>query len=213
MKERGTAGRTINGNRITLFGKTEFMKTVAIHLSIIAVLLSVPLFSYAHSVTAPPLIIINGRTTDLPDLKGIEPENIESVDTEPASEENIAKYGERANNGIIVVTLKYDEPARFAADGMTFDEYVAARVKWGANEPAARVVIRYTIGTDGRITAGEVLESTDNRLRRKVTAAVENTPAWIPAKKNGEPVESEYILQIQLPEGKPLPRPIELIIR
>jgi len=35
--------------------------------------------------------------------------------------------------------------------------------------------------------------------------ALAEAPRWKPATKNGRPVESEGVLRIQLPEGKPLP--------
>ena len=180
-----------------------------------AVLLFVPLFSSAQTPSAAPLVIVNGRITDLPDLKGIEPQEIEKIDIERADEANIAKYGERANNGIILVTLKYDEAPHFTVDGTTFDDYVAARVKWSDNDPAARVAIRYTIGEEGRITLGEVLEATDKRLLRRVrevAAEAVETALWQPARKNGTPVATEKVLKIQLPHGKPMPAEPYIVI-
>lgn len=57
------------------------------------------------------------------------------------------------------------------------------------------------------------LESTDNRLKRRVLKAVAEAPRWHPAQKNGAPVESEGVLSIQLPEGRRMPRQAELVIR
>ena len=78
-------------------------------------------------------------------------------------------------------------------------------MKWGENEPAARVALRYTVTPEGETVAGAILESTDSRLRRRVLKALAEAPRWKPATKNGRPVESEGVLRIQLPEGKPLP--------
>ena len=147
------------------------------------------------------------------DIRAIPPSDIEKIETVEINEESIAKYGTEANHGVIIVTLKYDEPARFQDDSISYNDYIADRVKWGDNEPVARVAIRYTIGTDGKVTLGDVLESTDTRLRRKVVAAVEEAPAWIPAKKEGKPVESERVLQIQLPRGRRMPREPYVVIR
>lgn len=171
---------------------------------LLTVLGLVPLFSYAQS----PLIIVNGQITDLTDLKAINPEDIERIDTEPVNEESIEHYGARANNGIVHVTLKYDRSARFKGEGI-FDEAVESRVKWNSDETAARVTVRYTIEEDGRITIGEVIEATDRRLKRRVLAAMEefvNNPMWEPATRQGSPVATERVLQIQLPHGKHLPR-------
>lgn len=175
-----------------------------------AVLLSVPLFSFAQ----PPLIIVNGQLTELTDLKAISPENIERIDTEAVNETSVEKYGARANNGIIHVTLKYDEPARFEDGGIPFDDRVESLVKWGDEEPAARVSIRYTVTEDGRITPGEVLEATDRRLKRRVMSALNEyvkNPHWKPASRNGVPVATAHVLQVRLPKGKSMPRERYLI--
>lgn len=175
-----------------------------------AVLLTVPLFSFGQS----PLIIVNGRITDLTDLKAIKPEDIERIDTEPVDEQSVAIYGTRANNGIIHVTLKFDEPARFTL-GDSFDDYVESQIKWNNDEAAARVSVRYTIAEDGRIEIGEVLESTEGRLKRRVLAAIApftKTAAWSPARKNGTPVATERVLQVQLPKGKRIRRDPYIIL-
>ena len=159
-----------------------------------------------------PLYIVNGvPTTD--NIAQIPPEDIERIETLPADEESIARSGEQASNGVVLVTLRYDEPARFEADGLTFGEYIAREVKWNADEPAARVVLRYTVTPEGRAVITTELESTDSRLKRRVLKAVEKAPAWQPATKAGQPVASEGVLRIQLPEGKRMPRQLELVIR
>ncbi|MDE5962634.1 MAG: TonB-dependent receptor plug domain-containing protein [Alistipes sp.] len=159
-----------------------------------------------------PLCIVNGTPTS-EDVALIPPEDIERIETLPADEETIARYGEQASNGVILLTLRYDEPARFCVEGMTFGEYIARQVKWADDEPVARVVLRYTVTPEGRTVIAAELESTDNRLKRRVLKAVEGAPNWIPAMKNGQPVASEGVLRVQLPDGKRMPRPMELVIR
>lgn len=175
-------------------------------------LVSVATFCVAMGSTRMqrPLCIVNGTPTS-EDVALIPPEDIERVETLPADEETIARYGAEASNGVILVTLRYDEPARFDAGGLTFGEYIARQVKWKADDPAARVVLRYTVTPEGRAVVAAELESTDNRLKRRVLKAVEEAPNWVPAMKNGGPVASEGVLRIQLPEGKPMPRRMELV--
>lgn len=156
-----------------------------------------------------PLYIVNGVETE--SVAHIPTADIESITPLEADEETIAKYGERANNGVIIVTLRYDRPARFTG-GDSFNEYIADRVKWSEHDPVARVVMRYTVEADGTLTLGEVLECTDARLRKKVVAAVKNAPAWEAATKNGKGVESEYVLSVQLPKGKRMPAEPYIVI-
>lgn len=158
-----------------------------------------------------PLYFVNGTPAD--DIASIPPDDIELVEELPADEETIARFGPRASNGVILITLRYDEPARFEADSLSFGNYIARRVRWEAHEPVARVVLRYRITAEGQTVVEDELESTDNRLKRRVLKAVEEAPRWRPARKNGRAVESEGVLRIQLPEGKRMPRQIELVIR
>ena len=159
----------------------------------------------------PPLYIVNGKRVRTIDT--IPPEMIERVEMLPADEENIARYGEEASNGVILVTLTYDRAAHFLSDSLSFDRYIARHTEWNRNEDAARVVLRYTVAPDGRTEVKEVLESTDKRFRRRVLKAVEEAPLWQPATRQGTPVAFEGVLRVELPEGKRVPRQAELIIR
>lgn len=157
-----------------------------------------------------PLYIVNGEVCD--DIRSIPPDDIEQVESLPADDETIARYGNEASNGVLLITLRYDSPARFPSDS-TFNDYIARRVEWDADEEAARVVLRYRIAPDGRLEIVQELESTDKRLKRRVLKAVAEAPQWEPAMKEGKSVASEGVLHVQLPEGKPMPRRMELVIR
>lgn len=93
----------------------------------------IPLF-FLLSVVVPargqqPLYIVNG--VERTDMREIDPEIIERMEELPADEFTIAQYGERAANGVVIITLKYDEPARFVADTVGFARYIARQIKWG----------------------------------------------------------------------------------
>lgn len=158
-----------------------------------------------------PLYIVNGVVCD--DLQAIPPEEIEHVEELPADEQTIARYGPAASNGVILVTLRYDTPARFCTDAAGFDDYIAGQVRWDENEPTARVVLRYRILPDGGTEVTEELESTDNRLKRRILKAMAEAPPWTPATKDNRPIPSEGVLRIQLPAGREMPRPVELVLR
>ncbi len=163
----------------------------------------------AQNHTAP-LYIVNGVEMD--SVKHIEESNIEHIDHLEANEATVAKYGERANNGVIIVTLRYDKEAEFSG-GKPLADYVEERVKWDENWGVARFVARYTIGADGSFRLGNELESTDNQLRKRVLRVLQSLPAWQPATKQGKAVESEYVLSVQLPRGKEMPREPYIVIR
>ena len=157
-----------------------------------------------------PLYIVNG--VEMESVKHIPERNIEHIDHLPANEDSVAKYGERANNGVIIVTLRYDREAQFMG-GKPLADYIAERVKWPENWSVARFVARYTIGADGSFRLGTILESTDHQLRKRVLKVLQKLPKWRPATKQGKAVESEYVLAIQLPKGKEMPREPYIVIR
>ena len=164
----------------------------------------------AFAQAQTPLYIVNG--VEMESVRGIPEENIEHIDHLPANEESVAKYGEKANNGVIIVTLRYDKEAEFSG-GKPLADYVGERVKWNESWGVARFVARYTILADGSFRLGEVLQSTDHQLRKRVLKVLQELPKWQAATKQGKAVESEYILSIQLPKGKEMPKEPYIVIR
>ena len=164
----------------------------------------------ATAQTRTPLYIVNG--VEMESVRHIPEENIEHIDHLAADEATVAKYGERANNGVIIVTLRYDKEAEFSGEKSLAD-YVEERVKCHENWGVARFVARYTISADGSFNLGDILQSTDNQLRKRVLRVLEDMPVWQPATKQGKAVESEYILSVQLPRGKAMPKEPYIVIR
>ena len=166
-----------------------------------------------HSVSAwaqKPLYIVNG--VEMESVRHIPEANIEHIDQLEANETTVAKYGERANNGVIVITLRYDREAEFTG-GKPLSDYVGERVKWPENYGVARFVARYTVLSDGSFRIGTVLESTDHQLRKRVMKVLQTLPKWQPATKQGKAVESDYVLAVQLPKGKQMPKEPYIVIR
>lgn len=159
-----------------------------------------------------PLYVVNGRVVD--DIKHIPQEDVESIDILPANETTIAEWGEGASEGVILIRLVYDTPARFDVDGYdNYTSFLADNVKWEDKMPAARVSLRLTIDTEGRATISEVLQSTSRSFLRRVTTAIESSPRWEPAMRDGKAVESVVLVNLLLPEGKRLPAEHAVILR
>ena len=167
-------------------------------------------FVSASAQTQTPLYIVNG--VEMESVQHIPEKNIEHIDHLEANEATVAKYGERANNGVIIVTLRYDKEAQFTGDKPLAD-YVSERVKWPESYGVARYVARYTIGADGSFRLGTELESTDRQFRKRVLKVLQSLPKWEPATKQGKAVESEYVLAVQLPRGKEMPKEPYIVIR
>ena len=167
-------------------------------------------FVSASAQTQTPLYIVNGVEMD--SVQHIEEDNIEHIDHLAANEATVAKYGERANNGVIIITLRYDKEAEFSG-GTSLADYVEERVKWPESFGVARFVARYTIGADGAFRLGSILESTDHQLRNRVLRVLQTLPKWTPATKQGKAVDSDYVLAVQLPKGKEMPKEPYIVIR
>lgn len=167
-------------------------------------LLILILLTFVSVTASAQLYIVNGEEYSAEQMRRIDPERVEHSEQVAVSDSIMARFGERAADGVIVVTLKHDTEPQFSADSLSFREWVEREVAWGDDEPAARVVYRYVVGVDGRARLTELIESTDNRLRQRVVRAVKRAPLWIPAEREGEVVEVEQVLVIELPKGKRL---------
>lgn len=185
-------------------------------------LLAVSLLALSAVVPLPaqntqmPLYIVNGVRMSEDQVKEIDPSDIVSNTLLPADEQTIAEYGEQANNGVVVIVLRYDTPPRFEVDGEQtgYSRYVADMVKWDPeSDPLARVIIAFTVEPDGSVSVRDVLEATDKRLCRRVLKAMEEAPRWIPAKKDGEGVATDHVLRVTLPERRPRPVARASVIR
>lgn len=151
-----------------------------------------------------PMYVVGGKVVE--SIDDIPHENIERIDVLPADEATIAEWGSAAHEGVIIVTLRYDTPARFSAEGFdNFTDYLANTVVWSDKMSAERVSLRIVVGTDGRATIGEVLQATSRNFLRRVERAIEQAPLWSPAMRDGTPVESIQLVNLLLPRGKSLP--------
>lgn len=156
------------------------------------------------AVAQQPMYVVNGVVVD--GIDSIPQSDIESIDVLPADEETIAQWGMAASEGVIVVRLIYDTPASFSYEGTdNFTTYLSKHVKWGANMPAERVSLRVTIDTEGVAHVTEVLDSTSRQFLKRVMKAIDEAPRWQPAMRDGKPIESLHLVNLQLPVGKEIP--------
>ncbi|MBQ0081411.1 MAG: TonB-dependent receptor [Alistipes sp.] len=163
----------------------------------------------AESQKGTSLYIVNGVVMN--NVQSIPEDNIEKVEMLEASEENIAKYGEKANNGVIIITLKYDKEARFL-DADSLEDFIYENIKWDSRLPVAKFSMRYTILPGGKFVAGKILENTDRRLQPRIMQLLKRKTKWQAATKQGQEVESDYVLNIQVPRGKKMPKEPYIVV-
>ena len=184
--------------------KTEYCQVKRL-LLIFALLLLCGVAQAQVFVHRPPLYIVNGERMSEAQVKAIDPDDIVGNTLLPADEATVEKYGQEASNGVILISLRYDTPARFEYEGqpMRLADYVAERVKWEypAN-PVARVVMRLSISAEGEAAECELIDASDKRLLKRIRGVLAQMPRWVPAMKDGKGVEDDYILRLTLPRGK-----------
>ena len=178
-------------------------------------LMSIESLSAQIFTHTPPLYIVNGERMSEEDVKEIDPSDIVSNELLAVDEAVIEKYGHDAANGVVVITLRYDTPARFEVDGeeTKYSSYIAERVKWNEIDGVARVIMSFTVSGDGTVTEKEVLEATDRRLLSRIRKEMKLAPKWISAKKDGKGITTDHILRITLPIGRTMPRERAILIR
>ena len=167
----------------------------------------------AQSRKRMPLYIVNGEKMTEEQVKDINPTDIVDNHLLPADEQTIERYGHEAANGVVVITLRYDTPARFEIEGEVtkYSAYIADRVKWDETDPVARIIISFKVKADGSVAEFDVLEATDKRLLRRIEKAMAEAPRWQPALKDGKGVETTHLLKVTLPKGRTMPR--ERVVR
>lgn len=160
-----------------------------------------------------PIYIVNGQRMSEEQVKTIDPSDIVDNKLLTVDEQTIATYGHEASNGVVVITLRYDTPARFIVDGeeVSYSDYIAERVKWSDMDGVARVIISFMVAEDGSIAESDILEASDKRLLRRIVNAIEQAPQWQPALKDGNGVRTKHLLRITLPKGRKMPR--EQVVR
>ena len=79
--------------------------------------------------------------------------------------------------------------------------------------PAERASLRIAIAEDGTATIAEILSTTSRQFLKRVTKAIDTAPRWQPAMRDGRPVKTLELVNIQLPVGKQLPQDPYVIIR
>jgi hypothetical protein len=167
----------------------------------------------AQSRKRMPLYIVNGEKMTEEQVKDINPKDIVDNHLLPADEQTIERYGHEAANCVVVITLRYDTPARFEIEGEVtkYSAYIADRVKWDETDPVARIIISFKVKADGSVAEFDVLEATDKRLLRRIEKAMAEAPRWQPALKDGKGVETTHLLKVTLPKGRTMPR--ERVVR
>lgn len=105
--------------------------------------------------------------------------------------------------GIPVDNTIYDNPeevASYPGDMETFWTFLMKNLHYPEGAEAdsiqGRVIVRFVVEKDGSLTNYEILHSPDDRLTDEALRVLRMMPRWQPAKNNGRPVRSRYVVPV-----------------
>lgn len=165
-----------------------------------------------------PLYIVDGM--ERKNLSELETNNIHEI-TILKDKSATALYGERARNGVVIVTTERahmaaqraadeDQPFLVAetmplfqgGDLNTFRQWVQSQVAYPAaaieKNIQGRVVVGFVIERDGSLSNINFMQSPDKSLSEEVRRVLESTPAgsWTPGKQKGEVVRVKFLIPV-----------------
>ena len=90
--------------------------------------------------------------------------------------------------------------AQFKGGEAAMMQYLAENVRYPEEakkkEVQGRVIVRFTIEPDGRITEAHIMRSIDESLDAEALRVVNSMPSWNPGTKDGKSVRCSYVLPI-----------------
>lgn len=158
------------------------------------------LLSVSAGRAQEPIYLINGHEVTRGQLKDYTPTGHDSLRLEVVRdpEEAVKRFGEKGRYGICNMTLAYDIPAIFPASPQPFVRSLYDAIEgWDTVYAAESIRILCRISEEGKITVERILVSDNPELLEKITAFIASSPAWIPAKKDGKPVASDFLVDIR----------------
>lgn len=79
-------------------------------------------------------------------------------------------------------------------------KWLSANIKYPkeaqANKEQGRVIVRFVIDKDGKVTDAKVVRSISPSLNKEALRLIETMPRWKPGEKNGQPVAVPFTLPI-----------------
>ncbi|MDE6392957.1 MAG: M56 family metallopeptidase [Muribaculaceae bacterium] len=164
--------------------------------------------SEAENGASAMVTFIDGKKQDFQDLKDIDPSTITSmaiVKNDPAYPQGkimiVTKSGEASNEDH--VHLAAEKTTEYKGGQSAFMEFLSQNIKWPAGVAqtetpvTVRVILQFTIGTDGQISDLKTLRSQGDEFDAEAKRVLLLTSGnWIPAENDGKPVASKFTVPI-----------------
>ncbi len=174
---------------------------------------------YAENATGPNLsdmlILLDGHEISEEELRSLDKTNIDKIDL-LKGENAVARYGERAKNGALLLTMTKDSESssaevmpRFAEQNSIspFRRWVQERIRYPEEAlkrgAEGHVVVQFTVNKNGKIRDLTVLESPDEALSKEVIRVIASSPRWTPGMTAGKPQSVRMTLPLEFKASVP----------
>jgi len=166
-----------------------------------------------------PLIIVNGIVRDI-ELNTISPNQIESISVKKNAPSATALYGEKAKDGVIIITLKrgvnsedlnqketpapgkdaffvVEEMPAFPGGDKALQSYIYSHINVvkGSEKISEPVLVVFTVDNKGKVRDAQVLKKKYPVWEAEAIRVVSSMPDWKPGRQHGMPVD----VMMQLP--------------
>jgi hypothetical protein len=153
-----------------------------------------------------PLIVIDGKISTM-DVNEIDPETIQTMNV-LKGEEALAKYGEKAKDGVIEIITKKkasERPAEvflIVEDMPEFPGGKEALASYVQNEASKAGVsgiafVKFLIDTDGQVKDAQLTRWSSDEVKEPALNIVNSMPKWKPGSQRGVPVKVNYTVKIE----------------
>lgn len=96
--------------------------------------------------------------------------------------------------GIGIISAMAADTPTFPGGDEALKKYIAENTKYPANAldngVEGIVTVNFTVNTDGSLSDIKVIKFIDPDLEKEAIRVVSKMPAWVPAEKDGTPVEA-----------------------
>ena len=171
------------------------------------------LISLQHKDDAEqPVVILDNRVIKISEIR---PDDIAKIGI-LKNEFYIKNYGEKAKNGVVIITSKQEEQRhiidgeqafvvveqmpQFPGGENAMREFIQKTLKYPEeakkNKVQATVLVNFVIDKEGKIRNPKVIRSSPE-LNDEALRVLNSMPAWIPGKQGGKPVPVSYTLPIK----------------
>ena len=161
-----------------------------------------------------PLFVLDGQIINRNRMDALDPNTIQSINVSKDGSA-IAKYGNKATNGVVEITLKgygsdpnmgkvflvVEEMPEFAGGKETMAYFIASNMKYPSKAKAdnaeGKVIVNFIVNSAGKVTNAKIISGSGNGdLDAEALRVVNMMPDWKPGREKGVAVSVSVTLPV-----------------